>query len=160
MRKWMIIALSCLLVVAVGVGIGISIAGTRSSAAQVTKQETKQENGQQGEDVGEPSYQASIKVPQPEPKDLTALAKVTEEQAKQAALNANPGATVKNASLENEVGNLVWGIELSNGSDVKIDAGNGSVLKTEKADQVEQQKEKGQKTTENGGEKPETNESQ
>ncbi len=163
MRKWTILAFACLLVVAVGVGIGISIAGTNSKAAQVTNQvtnqETVQDNNEQGQDAGEPSYQASIKVPQPEPKDLSTLAKVTEEQARQAALNANPGTTVKSASLENENGNLVWSVELSNGTDVKVDAGNGSVLKSEQAGQEDQQKEQGQEKTENGGEKPGTNES-
>lgn len=159
MRKWTILALACLLVVAVGVGIGISIVGTNSKAGQVTKQETAQDNNEQGQDAGEPSYQASIKVPEPEPKDLSTLAKVTEEQARQAALNANPGTTVKSAGLENENGNLAWGVELSNGTDVKVDAGNASVLKSEQAGQEDQQKEQGQEKTENGGEKPETNES-
>jgi uncharacterized membrane protein YkoI len=160
MRKWIILAIACLLVVSVGVGIGISIAGTNSKAGQVTKQESAQGNNEQGNDTGEQSSQASNKVPDPEPKDLNALAKVTEDLARQAALNANPGTTVKSAGLENENGNLVWGVELSNGTDVKVDAGNGSVLKSEQAGQEDQQKEQGQEKTENGGEKPETNESQ
>ncbi|MDQ1466534.1 MAG: hypothetical protein QOH10_949, partial [Actinomycetota bacterium] len=61
---------------------------------------------------------------------LPALAKITPDQAKQAALAAVPG-TVTKVALENENGSVVYGVEISaNGTttDGKIDAGNGKVL--------------------------------
>jgi uncharacterized membrane protein YkoI len=62
---------------------------------------------------------------------LAARAKITVDQAKAAALAANAGATVVKASLDNENGALVYSVELSNGSDVKVDAGNGKILATD-----------------------------
>ena len=62
---------------------------------------------------------------------LAGQAKISVEEAKAAALAANPGATVVKAELDNENGALVYSIELSNGSDVKVDAGNGAILHTE-----------------------------
>ena len=65
---------------------------------------------------------------------LAGLAKITVEQAQAAALAANPGTTVVKAELGDENGSLVYSVELSNGSDVKVDAGNGAILATEAAD--------------------------
>src|SRR5205085_12473252 len=47
---------------------------------------------------------------------LAALAKISVEEAKTAALAANPGTTVVKAELGNENGSLVYSVELSNGS--------------------------------------------
>jgi len=58
----------------------------------------------------------------------------TPEQASAAALAQVPG-TVKKVELENEDGNVVYGVEIktANGeSDVKVDAGDGRVLHVEK----------------------------
>ena len=65
---------------------------------------------------------------------LAGLAKITVEQAQAAALAANPGATVVKAELGDENGSLVYSVELSNGSDVKVDADNGAILATDTAD--------------------------
>jgi uncharacterized membrane protein YkoI len=81
-----------------------------------------------------PAYNCSIKVPQPEPRDLSTLAKIKADQAMSAAQAAFPGAQVKKVELDNENGCLVYSVDLSNGMDVKVDAGNGSVLYHEKAD--------------------------
>jgi len=62
---------------------------------------------------------------------LAGQAKITVEEASAAALAANPGATVVKAELDNENGALVYSVELSNGADVKVDAGNGAILHTE-----------------------------
>jgi uncharacterized membrane protein YkoI len=64
---------------------------------------------------------------------LQTKATITSAQAEAAALAANPGATVVKAELDNEDGFLVYSVELSNGMDVKVDAGNGKVLHTEQA---------------------------
>jgi hypothetical protein len=62
---------------------------------------------------------------------LAGLAKITPEQAKAAALQANPGTTVVKVELDNENGALVYSVELSNGMDVKVDAGSAAVLYTD-----------------------------
>jgi len=67
---------------------------------------------------------------------LQSLATITPEQAKSAALAQVPG-TVKKVELENEDGNVVYGIEIKTADgerDVKVDAGNGTVLHVEKDD--------------------------
>lgn len=89
-----------------------------------------------------PSYTGSIRVAQDtaetsdagEAATLQKLAKITVDQAKQAATKANPGTTAKSAEIGDENGYLVYDVSLSNGVDVTIDAGNGHVLATEKAD--------------------------
>lgn len=68
---------------------------------------------------------------------LQSLAKITPEQATSAAL-AQVSGTVKKVELENEDGNVVYGIEIQNadgGHDVKVDAGNGKVLQVEKGEE-------------------------
>jgi uncharacterized membrane protein YkoI len=80
-----------------------------------------------------PTYTCSIKVPEPEPADLSTLAKIKADQAMASAQSAFPGAAVKKVELDNENGCLVYSVFLSNGLDVKVDAGNGRVLFHEKA---------------------------
>jgi uncharacterized membrane protein YkoI len=83
---------------------------------------------------------------------LQAAATISPDQAKQAALAAVPGTAGK-VELESENGNVVYGVEVTaNGTttDVKVDAGNGSVLAKD-ADQNE-----GTKGTESGGEAPDS----
>ena len=58
---------------------------------------------------------------------------ISVEQAKQAALAAVPG-TVLSAQLEDENGNVVYGVEVTTASgtvDVKVDAGTAKVLSQE-----------------------------
>ena len=65
---------------------------------------------------------------------LKSLARITPEQASAAALAQVPG-TVTKVELENEDGNVVYGVEIktANGeSDVKVDAGDGRVLHVER----------------------------
>lgn len=80
-----------------------------------------------------PTYTCSIKVPEPEPRDLSTLAKIKADQAMAAAQAAFPGTAVKKMELDNENGCLVYSVVLSNGMEVKVDAGNGSVLHQELA---------------------------
>jgi uncharacterized membrane protein YkoI len=82
-----------------------------------------------------PTYKCSIKVPEPEPADLSTLAKIKADQAMAAAQTAFPGTAVKKVELDNENGCLVYSVVLSNGMDVKVDAGNGAVLHQEPAGQ-------------------------
>jgi Peptidase propeptide and YPEB domain len=66
---------------------------------------------------------------QQESKQLEALAKITPQQAQQAALVAQPGQ-VSRIQLENEDRNLVYTIVIGQ-KNVTIDAGNAKVLDTE-----------------------------
>jgi len=72
--------------------------------------------------------ECSITVPEPEPEDLSSLALITAEQARDAVLAAYPGATVTEVELDNENGCLVYSIELGGDLDVRVDAGNGVIL--------------------------------
>lgn len=92
------------------------------------------------QDEQDPKYSSSITVDDAamegmseadEAAALASLAKISVEEAKSAALAAYPGTTVVKAELENENGALVYSVELSNGSDVKVDAGNAAILHTD-----------------------------
>lgn len=115
--------------------------------------------------ANEPSYRASIQVPNvqdaqandpgksdtdqeaAESSQLASQAKTTPEQARSAALAAVPGQVTK-VSLDNENGNLVYSVEITDASgvtaDVKVDAGDGRVLAREQGeDKGESEKDKG-----------------
>jgi uncharacterized membrane protein YkoI len=65
------------------------------------------------------------------------LARITAGQARSAALASVPG-TATDVELENEDGNLVYGVTVKTASgekDVKVDAGNGKVLHVEQDEQ-------------------------
>jgi uncharacterized membrane protein YkoI len=81
-----------------------------------------------------PGYTCSIKVPKPEPANLSALAKITADQAMGVAQAAYPGSKVQKVQLENENGCLVFCVNLSNGLEVKVDAGTAAVLRHEQGD--------------------------
>ena len=82
-------------------------------------------NANQGPNEQIPTYACSLK--------SGATPTITAEQVKAAALAANPGTTALNVGLDDENGCLVYGVELSNGADVKVDAGSGQVVHTEVA---------------------------
>ncbi|HHW19042.1 MAG TPA: peptidase [Firmicutes bacterium] len=112
--------------------------------AAVTQEDTSKQDQQEAQN---PSYIASIRVPNPqdthetaeensqdneaaESSSLRLLAKISPEQASASALQAVPGKVIK-VSLDNENGNLVYSVEiktLTGVVDVKVDAGNGKVL--------------------------------
>jgi len=85
----------------------------------------------------------SIKVPDPEPVDLTTLARIPADKALGAALAAYPGSRVRALALENENGCLVYSVLLSNGLEVKVDAGNGQVVRAASEDEEDYQESKG-----------------
>jgi len=92
------------------------------------------------------TFVGSIKVVDPEPTDLTTLAKITAEQAGTAAVATALGATVTKVDLDAEDGYLVYTVELDNGTEVTVDAGDGTVLLTENQSDTESENE-----TETGG---------
>jgi hypothetical protein len=87
-----------------------------------------------------PNNPCSIRVPKPEPRNLSALAKITADQAMAAARAAYPGSRVQRVELENENGCLVYGVSLSNGLEVKVDAGTGAILYQEQEDSEDEGK--------------------
>jgi hypothetical protein len=69
---------------------------------------------------------------------LAAQARVSEADARNAALAKFPGATIVKASLGDENGTVIWEIELADSAnaaqDVKVDAVTGAVLAAEAGD--------------------------
>lgn len=98
---------------------------------------------------------------------LAGLAKISPDQAKASALAAVPG-TAGQVELENEDGNVVFGVEVTtaNGTrmDVKVDAGNGKVLAQDADDgnesEADSSKDEGGAETESTNEAPEPASSQ
>ena len=68
------------------------------------------------------------------PDEGQAGAIISTTDAEAIALEANPGVSVVDTELEKENGVLVYGVELSNGKEVKIDANTGVILQTELED--------------------------
>ncbi len=102
------------------------------------------ESESQTSDVEDPSYEASITAPQDEGQSdadeaaaLEVLATITPDQARDAALAAVPG-TVGSVELDNENGAVVYSVEITDLSgsiiDVKVDAGNGTILNQQASD--------------------------
>jgi uncharacterized membrane protein YkoI len=64
---------------------------------------------------------------------LAAQAKVTQQQAEQAALTASPGNTVDHSRLGDDNGTVFWDVDFTNGGGVKVDAQTGAIIATEAA---------------------------
>ena len=126
--------------IAIAAGLGVGAAGIAAAANDSGSPAPASSVDGEHQD---PSYRSSIQAPESanendaeEAKALEALATTTPDQARQAALAAVPG-TAGNASLEEENGNVVYSVEVTaNGTvtEVKVDAGNGSVLAKESAE--------------------------
>ena len=71
--------------------------------------------------------------------DTIALPKgaLSEPTVTKIAINANPGTTVTGFETEDADGIAIYNVSLSNGTDVKIDPVKGTILKTEKAENDE-----------------------
>ncbi|MGC8960520.1 MAG: PepSY domain-containing protein [Chloroflexia bacterium] len=131
----------------VGIALLVGALGIRTALAQTPTPPTPpaaiQEEAGPDDPVQSPSYTGSIAVDQArfegvsEADETTALqemATISAEQAKAAAEAANPGAKAVKVELDDENGVLVYSVELDNGLDVKVDAGNGAILHIEQAD--------------------------
>ena len=116
-RNWPVILLLGLAI------FGLNVWHNKASAANSL--------GGSEQNLQHPAYVSSIKVPEPEPRNLAALAKITAAQAMAAAQTAYPGTKVEKLALENENGSLVYAVNLSNGQEVEVDAGNAKVLHVE-----------------------------
>jgi len=133
------IAGMALMVSAIGGGVALAQAPTTPPASPPVVQEKQESANDQAQ---MPSYTGSISVDQAQTEGMTEADEaaalqgktgITAEEAKAAALAANPGAKVSKVELDNENGVLVYSVQLDNGLDVKVDAGNRAVLHTEQA---------------------------
>lgn len=111
--------------------------------ATVNDEETADSN------IQEPNYIGSIKVTDTNTKDevsestaFQGLAKISQTDAETSALAKVQGTVVK-TGLENENGYLVYAVSIKDAQgkiiEVKIDAGNGSVLTVEASDSAEEE---------------------
>jgi uncharacterized membrane protein YkoI len=153
--KLMMIALVAVVTAGAGVALTAMAQGERnnqekkapySSSVQVQDEKNEREEAdeaQGGEEPeaneanesedGEKGEEAEGRAEGAESERLKSLARITSEQAQSAALAQVPG-TVKKVELENEDGNVVYGVEIKTTkgkSDVKVDAGDGRVLHVE-----------------------------
>ena len=85
--------------------------------------------GVEANDTAEPNVNETA-----EAASLAGKAKITAQQAEATALAANPGTTVTKTDLGEENGTIVYDVELSNGSDVKVDAQSGVMIGTDAPD--------------------------
>lgn len=119
------------------IGAATLVLGLMSGTSLVLAQanQTQQNAGRQTQ-ANEPVYNSTIKVPNADGETgeagmLASQAKIDTAQAMAAAIKQVPGTVLK-TSLDNENGNVVYSVEISTASsgvvDVKVDAGNGSVL--------------------------------
>jgi len=80
------------------------------------------------------NHAGSIPIQNENEAGFAGMAKISFDSAVKAALQAVPGKVLK-AELENENGYLVYGVEIVKAdrqiADVKVDAGDGKVLKVE-----------------------------
>ena len=109
--------------------------GTSTAKAPVAVQQAQQQ------EVQSPLYHGSITVnaakyqgksEQDESKALASLAKITAGQARQAA-EAKVGGTASSVELGNENGTLVYEVKIGK-KEVKVDAGNGAILRIGQGD--------------------------
>ncbi len=127
---------------------GQSGADTATTPASASRSAVDHNEGaDEGNDAGETRISGSIAAPaeqqgaeedsNAEQAALAGLAKISEADAKTAALAAAPG-TVNNVRLEDEDGFVVYAVEVTTANglvEVKIDAGNGKVLAQEAGDE-------------------------
>ncbi|HEV7595573.1 MAG TPA: PepSY domain-containing protein [Gemmatimonadaceae bacterium] len=112
--------------------------GERSEAGEGDEKGEKAEGNEAGE-ANEANEQNESTSPeeQAEAAQYQKLARITAAQARSAALASVPG-TATGVELENEDGNLVYGVTIKTTAgekDVKVDAGNGKVLQVEQDEQ-------------------------
>ena len=160
--KWIMAALVAVMIAGAGIALTAAMAqGKRKhesrqeektkyrSSIQVQDDKNEREEAEGGEGAeeneaeaneakeskeGKKGEEAEDKAEGAESERLKSLARITPEQASAAALAQVPG-TVKKVELENEDGNVVYGVEIKTADgerDVKVDAGDGRVLHVEK----------------------------
>lgn len=117
-----------------------------ANQSQTLQQQPVQESGADGgsqDEQNNPAYTGSILIDRQsvsgvseadEMLTLQTKATISTAEAEAAALAANPGTKVVKSELGNENGVLIYSVQLDNGTDVKMDAGNGAVLYIEQGE--------------------------
>ena len=147
---------------AVGATLGLAGIVGFTNADAPKQPASAQAEDKSGDQTQDPSYTSSVTAPEQngqneadESAALQSLAKISPDQARDAALAAVPG-TADKVELDNENGNVVYSVQITDASgaktDVKVDAGNGSVLHQDSGDANEP----AGAETPNGQEAPET----
>jgi len=67
----------------------------------------------------------------PEASKTPITAKLTKEQAEQAALTASPGNTIDHTTLQNQNGTPVYDVDFTNGGGVLVNGDTGAIIKVE-----------------------------
>ena len=127
---------------ALGATVGLAGIVGFTSADAPKQPASAQADGKSGDQTQDPGYASSVTAPEQNGQSeadqsaaLQSLAKISPDQARDAALAAVPG-TADKVELDNENGNVVYSVQITaNGAktDVKVDAGNGSVLHQDSA---------------------------
>lgn len=150
-----------LLALATTAAVAVPLAGYAFAQTGTAQSQNTGDNDVETRDDPTPASRSSIQLPpesqaaeQPDAQEeaqLRGLARITPQQASQAAQAAVPG-TVRSVSLENDDGGLVYAVVIGQ-TEVKVDAGNGRVLAREQAEQNEQagEQQDGQDTETSGG---------
>lgn len=115
-----------------------------NEADDANEAQCAENDSEDGDTAQDPTYTGSIAVDESvnydseeaEAAALAALATITPEEA-QAVVEADMGGAVVSVELGNENGYLVYSVILDDGTDVKVDAGNGAILHTDSADENE-----------------------
>lgn len=133
------------------VGVGAAALGLTMGAAAVANAATSTSPtappSSEQDDVQDPVLNGSIQVPETaedhgseaqEAASLQGLAKISRADAEAAAAAAVPGGSIVGSELGNENGTLIYEVDMTDASgaavELKVDAGNGSVLATESGD--------------------------
>ena len=147
-NKAVVAGLATAVVLAGGVGVAAASGSSGTSDEPKVNSRAEGTDDAEGTEEQEPKLNGSIQVKedevageseQEESARLSDKAEVSEQDAKAAALAAVGGGTVTDSELGNENGSLIWEIEVTktDGSqvEVKVDAGNGTVLAQEAEDE-------------------------
>jgi uncharacterized membrane protein YkoI len=112
--------------------------GEREEAGEGDEKGEKAEGNEAAEaNEADEQNEATSPAEQAEASRYQNLARITADQARSAALASVPG-TATGVELENEDGNLVYGVTVKTAAgekDVKVDAGNGKVLHIDQDEQ-------------------------
>lgn len=134
-----ILGLAAVATLALG-GLGTMAFTGLAQTKPITQTESLTETeaaGEDGDTTQDPSFTGSIPVDEAqtdgmseadEAAALQGSAKIDAAAAEAAAIAANPGTTVVKSGLESENGFLVYEVQLSNGMEVKVDAGDAAIL--------------------------------
>jgi uncharacterized membrane protein YkoI len=134
---------------AVGVLVGSAGLANAMTSSGSPAQQVPAPPAADGDQDQDPMLDGSIQLAESEGRSeaeesssMAALATITDAEATEAAVAANPDATVDAVELGNENGSVVFEVTMTDSSgaslEVKVDAGNGTVLAQESGDEVDE----------------------